>query len=59
MYQKAKYFCNPDIATLISETSDPKEMKRLGSQLENFDAVAWRKVSLQVGFKYLCYISIY
>uniref|UniRef100_A0A914YQA4 NADAR domain-containing protein n=1 Tax=Panagrolaimus superbus TaxID=310955 RepID=A0A914YQA4_9BILA len=45
---KAVYFGDNEIAEYIMQTSDPKEMKRYGRQVEDFDEEKWKKVSLQV-----------
>jgi ribA/ribD-fused uncharacterized protein len=51
---KAIYFGDEEIAAQMMQTSDPKEMKRLGRQVEGFDENIWKKVSCQV-MKIGCY----
>uniref|UniRef100_A0A914QET9 NADAR domain-containing protein n=1 Tax=Panagrolaimus davidi TaxID=227884 RepID=A0A914QET9_9BILA len=51
---KAVYFGDAEIAESIMQTSDPKEMKRYGRQVEGFDEEKWKNVSLQV-MKIACY----
>uniref|UniRef100_A0A7E4UTY4 NADAR domain-containing protein n=1 Tax=Panagrellus redivivus TaxID=6233 RepID=A0A7E4UTY4_PANRE len=48
MYQKARYFGDLDIAHLILAAKDPKEMKRLGRQVNGFEKSSWDTVSVQV-----------
>jgi len=43
MYQKAILFSDPDTASLILETTSPKEQKALGRQVQNFDNDVWLK----------------
>lgn len=41
MYSKAILFSDPDIAAQILETISPKEQRRLGRQVHNFDENVW------------------
>jgi len=41
MYQKAMYFNDTEIAELIKNTEHPKECKKLGRKVKNFDDTIW------------------
>lgn len=41
MFCKARLFGDLDVARKIMETSDPKEHKKLGRQVKNFDKATW------------------
>ena len=45
MHQKALYFDDNDIANLIINTNEPKEHKRLGRLVKNFDETKWNIVA--------------
>ena len=42
MYQKAVLFKDEEIATLILKETDPRNMKKLGRQVKNFDDETWK-----------------
>ena len=51
MYQKAIYFHDYETANKIKLCIRPEEAKRLGKQVNNFDALEWNKVSFDIMYK--------
>ncbi|XP_046361662.2 uncharacterized protein LOC124138824 [Haliotis rufescens] len=48
MYRKAELFEDKAIEEKIMNTSDPKEQKRLGKQIQNFNFDTWMQYSMEV-----------
>lgn len=48
MYCKAERFDEPDIMEKILATNDPKEMKKLGREIKNFDKEIWDKLAYDI-----------
>lgn len=48
MYYKAHIFGDKNSALLIMRTRDPKVMKKLAEDVENFDQDLWFPISIQV-----------
>jgi ribA/ribD-fused uncharacterized protein len=48
MYHKAMTFNDKEVAKLIMETSSPKEQKRLGRLVSNYNDEKWAAVRVQV-----------
>ena len=51
MHQKALTFGDTEIAKLIMEETNPREQKKYGRMIRNFDKSAWDKVSLGLVIK--------
>ena len=51
MYQKAIYFQDYEIAKEILNTNDPKEHKKLGRMVKNFDEEKWNNICELVVYK--------
>lgn len=51
MYYKARVFGDMDTARLIMNATTPREIKRIGTRVRNFDLEKWRKVAIQVRAK--------
>lgn len=52
MRYKAMYFGDLETAQLIMQSSNPKEIKRLGRLVKNYNDAEWSKV--RAGFMYKC-----
>lgn len=50
MFYKARLFGDIDSAHRILNANSPSTIKKLGSQVRNFDEIKWKKVSIQVIF---------
>jgi ribA/ribD-fused uncharacterized protein len=48
MYMKAKTFGDEESATLIMKTKNPREQKRLGRFVKNYDNTVWDKIRLDI-----------
>ena len=48
MYMKAKTFNDQETMSKVMATSNPKEQKKLGRGLKNFNPVAWDKVKYSI-----------
>jgi ribA/ribD-fused uncharacterized protein len=48
MYYKAKYFGENEIAEKILTTPEPKDQKKLGRSVKNFDRDVWLEPSIKV-----------
>lgn len=53
MYYKAYLFSDFGSAAKILRAKTPSEIKKIGSQIQNFDLKKWKKVSIQVKFVFL------
>jgi len=53
MYMKAKTFDDKSIMSSIINTNDPKEQKRLGRDVKNFNPIVWDKLKEPVVY-YAC-----
>ncbi|KAE8440478.1 hypothetical protein EG329_007444 [Mollisiaceae sp. DMI_Dod_QoI] len=51
MYCKAVYFSDPESGAKILDSTDPKEQKALGRQVEGWDESIWRQVCERVAFE--------
>jgi ribA/ribD-fused uncharacterized protein len=51
MYLKALFFKDLETAELILKTNTPKEAKKLGRKIKNFDDEAWSKVREDIMFE--------
>ena len=51
MHQKALTFGDKEIAKLIMEETNPKEQKKYGRMIKNFDKSVWDKVCLGIVIK--------
>lgn len=51
MLQKANYFNDKEIANLIINTNDPKEHKKLGRLVKNFDKKKWDNIADFIVYK--------
>lgn len=51
MYHKALLFADKDIAKQILATNNPKEHKKLGRAVKNFDMVYWNENCIQIMFR--------
>jgi ribA/ribD-fused uncharacterized protein len=51
MYNKALLFANTDIAKQILTTNNPKEQKKLGRAVKNFDMFYWNEHCIQIMFR--------
>jgi ribA/ribD-fused uncharacterized protein len=51
MHQKALTFGDTEIAKLIMEESNPREQKKYGRMIKNFDKSVWDKVCLSIVIK--------
>ena len=51
MYQKALYFKDLEIANQIYNTNDPKEQKKFGRLVKNFDETKWNNVCEFIVYK--------
>lgn len=51
MYQKALYFKDEETANKILETNDPKEHKKLGRLVKNFNENKWNEVCELIVYK--------
>ena len=45
MHAKALFFGDEETATLIMNATEPKEQKKLGRTVKNFDEVAWNNIA--------------
>lgn len=48
MYCKAERFNEPEIMEKILATNDPKEMKKLGREIKNFDKEIWESMAYDI-----------
>lgn len=51
MYKKAMHFNDVEIAEEIMKTSDPKEIKKLGRKVRNYDDEEWSNVRYDIMLK--------
>ncbi|PQE20431.1 Mitochondrial carrier protein [Rutstroemia sp. NJR-2017a BBW] len=51
MHHKALFFADPATASLILQTSSPKEIQALGRSVKNFNSQEWAKVRYEVVVK--------
>lgn len=51
MYMKAKTFGDHEAAVKVLKTTDPREQKKIGRSVRNFDAAKWSEISRDVVYR--------